>query len=212
MAKGQFVNRNYAQAMAAPSASVWKNAILPAALAFGGPAVLGAMGGGTAAGASVINGAPISATFGSSLPAAAGGGMGPLGWLKAGEIAAGTFGNIYGARKNQTANREALAAQQASTDQAMMFEREQMAEAKRQFDIQQSQLRAQWERDQAMQAQQFAATEDERLYQRKLLEDRETRRAPYRQASADALGRLPGILASGRTSPGLGSLGSYRRS
>ena len=132
-------------------------------------------------------------------------------WLKLGELGAGTFGNLYASRKQSTANREALAYQQQANEQAMAMDREMEAERKRQFDVQQVELKRQWDATQQFEASRFAASEDERLYDRRIRDERETRRAPYRAASEAALARLPGILAGGRMSPGMGSLGSFRK-
>ena len=132
-------------------------------------------------------------------------------WWKLGELAVGTFGNLYGANKAQGANREALAAQMAAQTQAEILAREQLAEEKRQFELTRSEQAAQWAADQKFKADQFAASEEERLYDRRLRDEKEARLGPYREASAAALGRLPGVIASGRRTPGMGSLGWMAR-
>ena len=132
-------------------------------------------------------------------------------WWQVGQLAAGSLGDIYASRSQSGSNRQALAAQERSDARAQQIAAENRAEMKRQFDMQQAQLKAQWDADQKFQAAKWGASEEERLYARRLLDEREARRAPYRAASEAALARLPGILESGRTSPGLGSLGSYRR-
>lgn len=177
--------------------------------AFVGPA-LGAMGGGSAAGgtlgsmAGTIHGGVIS-TAAPTFSGLAGGSMG-VPWWKLGELAVGTFGNIYGANKSQSANRESLRAQMAGQTQAEILAREQMAEEKRQFELTRQEQAAQWAADQKFQADKFAASEEERLYDRRLKDEREARMGPYREASAAALQRLPGLIASGRQTPGMGSL------
>ena len=131
--------------------------------------------------------------------------------LKLGELGAGTFGNIYASRRLSTSNRDALAAQERGDTRAEQIAAENRAQLKQQFDIQQAQLKAQWDATQQFERDKWGVQEEDRLYRRRLEDERETRRAPYRAAAAEALGRLPGLIASGSTSPGLGSLGSYRR-
>lgn len=127
-------------------------------------------------------------------------------WLGVGQLAAGTFGNIYGANKAQSGNRAALAAQMAGQTQAEILAREQMAEEKRMFELTRQEQAAQWAAAQKFESDKFAASEEERLYARRLKDEQEARRSPYREASAAALGRLPGLIASGRQTPGMGSL------
>jgi uncharacterized protein YhaN len=131
--------------------------------------------------------------------------------MKFGEMTASTLGNIYASHKQSSANRDALAAQERSDMRAQQIEADNRAEQKRQFDLQQAQLKAQWDAQQKFEADRFAASEEERLHTRQLSDEREARRAPYRAASAAALERLPGLINSGSRSPGLATLGSYRR-
>lgn len=104
---------------------------------------------------------------------------------------AATGASLYGAHKqSQSANRAQQI--QSNTDaETIRLERERDAEAKRQ-----------WDTEQAFQQQQFAAQEDDRLFNRRLLEQRDARAEPYRQASAAAVGRLGQMLGlSGRPAP-----------
>jgi hypothetical protein len=135
--------------------------------------------------------------------------MSRIPWGSVASQGANTLFGIYANRQASNANRDALAYQERANAEAMAFEREQMAESRRQFDQQQAAAERSHAADEQFRGAQFASSEEERLYRRRLEDEREARRAPYRQASLEALGRLPGILASGRTSPG--SLGSYRR-
>lgn len=140
-----------------------------------------------------------------------GAGVASGGWLlPAVGLGLGTFGQIYGAKKQDSSNRLAMQAQERANQQAMQLEQEQMAESRRQFDQQQALMRQQWDATQKFEADKWAASEEERMYDRRLRDEREARMAPRRAASAQALAGLPGIIASGRTSPGLASLGSYR--
>lgn len=115
-------------------------------------------------------------------------------------LGASTFGSIYANKRQGNANKEALAYQERKDAEAMKFDLAQEAERKRQFDVQQAGLQRQWD-----------AQEQDRQYDRRLLEEREARMAPRRAMAAQALQRIPGLIASGSTSPGLASLGSYRR-
>lgn len=167
----------------------------------GGGAVAGGAGAasaGTAAGTGTAAGGSVAA--GSSIP-----------WMAVGSKGVDTLFGVYANRQQMKGNREALAYQRQADERAMQIEADERAEMKRQFDIQQAQLQRQWEAQQKFEADKFAASEEERLYSRRLQDEKEARRAPYRAASAAALDRIGGIINSGRTSPGLGSLGSYRR-
>lgn len=235
---GTAYGRRLASDAASQRADFWKKTILPIAAFATGGAALGAVGGGGVAAPVAAHGVS-SASMGAgggygSLFAGNGAFLGgaaapaahaavpavsaaastasrmPL-WAGIGGKATDTLFGIYANKKQQQGNREALAYQQAKDAEAMAYEREQMAEQKRQFDMQQAAAKAQWDAQQKFQQDQFAASEEERLYNRRLQDEKEARRAPYRAASLDALNRLPDILASGRTSPGLGSLGSYRK-
>lgn len=215
---GTAYGRRLASDAASQRADFWKKTILPIAAFATGGAALGAAGGGAAAGgAATVNGLPMAPYAGAAAmhaPAAISAGASTasrIPWLAVGSKAADTLFGIYANKKQQQGNREALAYQQAKDAEAMQYEREQMAEQRRQFDLQQQAAKAQWDAQQKFQQEQFAASEEERLYNRRLQDEKEARRAPYRAASLDALNRLPSILDSGRTSPGLGSLGSYRR-
>lgn len=190
------------------------------------------MGGGAAASAPMsVNGLPIT-SYAASVPmSGASVGMGAAGaagaagagamkasipWLSVGSKAADTLFGIYSNNKQMSANREALALQQKAAAEAMAYERERDAEQRRQFDAQQAELRRQWEATQAFEKAKWDASEQERLYQRQILDEdrqlkaaREARKAPYIAASQAALAQLPALMASGATSPGLGSLRSY---
>jgi len=152
--------------------------------------------GGAAGGASL----PAAATEGIGFSSAGtGAGMG-IPWWNIASKGVDTLFGIYSNRQASKANKEATAYQVTANEQAMQMEREQLAEQRRQ-----------WEAMQQFESQKWAASEEERLYDRRLRDEREARLAPRRAMAADALQRIPGILAGGRTSPGLASLGSYRR-
>lgn len=101
--------------------------------------------------------------------------------------------NIYGANRANAAANRGYEIQAANDDRLYQLALKQEAEQK-----------AQWEAQQAQAAKEFAATEEERAYQRtlsdynlSLLKDRETRLAPYRAASTQALASLGSILGLG---------------
>lgn len=210
---GRIVNTNHSL----------RNGLLGGIAMMGGLSAIGAAGGaggGAAAyvpgAANIINPASTAAGvgFGAAPAAGAGAGMGAASWIGRG-IDAGA--NIYGANRANAASNRAAAAAERGAEAELAFLREQEAERRRQ-----------WEADQAFQAQKFAADEEERAFNRRiaeaaeadrgvdrrLREERETRLAPYRAASADALGRIGTILGAGQTkwrSPsnaGRGTLGA----
>lgn len=113
----------------------------------------------------------------------------PMFWGAVGAGAA-AGGTIYGAHK------QASASKRASTYQADA-DRMALEEAR----LQREEDRRRWEAEQQFQAQQWAASEEDRAFRRsiderqlRLDDEREARRAPYRAASQAALGRLGDIL------------------
>lgn len=209
----RFQQQRIADSKRAPD--FWKKAATAAVIGIGTAGVGSAfLGGGAAAGGAASAAAPTlpaAATAGVVAPSVASGAGMSIPWWSVASKGVDTLSGIYANRQNSKANREAMSVQERYNAEAMAFEREQMAEARRQFDAQQAAAKAALDASNKFEADKWAASEEERLYDRRLRDERETRRAPYREASAAALGRIPGILAGGRTSPGLASLGSYRR-
>ncbi len=119
----------------------------------------------------------------------------------AGATAAGT---IYGAKRAGSSHDLATRTQDSANQRAIELEREREAEARRQWEAAQAlqrerdaESRRQWEAEQNFLAQQWAAQEEQRLwerqqaeYQAQLLREREARLAPYRAASRSALNTL----------------------
>ena len=101
--------------------------------------------------------------------------------LITGAIAGGA--QVYGAKKAGQSAKRASQVTARADDAAMEEARLEREEAKRQFDAQEAQR-----------AKEFAASEEERVYTRRLQEEKEARQAPYRQASAAALGNLGKML------------------
>ena len=116
-----------------------------------------------------------------------------MGWVTAATIigsAVSGGATVHGARKQAQASREALRSEERSTAAAEQLERENAAEDRRR-----------WEIEEAQRAEEFAATEEERLFRRRLDEynielaaAREARQAPYRAARRAAMGRLGDVL------------------
>lgn len=155
-----------------------------AAAATGGALGLGALGVGPAAGmfTSSAGGVVAPAATGAVAPAAAGG-LGSLAkWSIVGAL--GNAGaNMYGAHRQAGASRYAADLEARSYDDAM-----------RETQLQREDDQRRWEAEQEFESKKWAASEDERLFNRRLIEDREARREPYRQASRMALGRLSDLL------------------
>lgn len=177
---------------------------LPAA-AIAGPAVAGmfAGGGGAAAGGaaaasgggygSLFSGtgqflAPVSgAVTGGGAATAGAGGMTFGNLLRLGEMGAGLFGSIAGQRsQNRSLDRDsAMRSQEFAAQMAML--QQQNEQAKRQ-----------WEAQEAQRAQEFALTMEDRNRRVRLEDEREARRAPYREMAAQARLRLGDLLRLGR--------------
>lgn len=104
-----------------------------------------------------------------------------LGTAIAGGAAAGA--TIYGSKKQTQSAKRAQDIQSTSDAAAIEEARLEREEAKRQFDI-----------SEANRQREIAAAEEERAYNRRLQEEREARQAPYRAASAAALGNLGKML------------------
>ena len=104
-----------------------------------------------------------------------------LGTAIAGGAAAGA--TVYGSKKAEQSAKRASQASERGDMAAMEEARLEREEGKRQFDAMEAQK-----------AREFAASEEERVYTRRLQEEKEARQAPYRQASAAALGNLGKML------------------
>lgn len=159
------------------------------------PAIAGAFGAGGAASL------PAAATEGIGFSAApvTGGGMtlGSIFGSRGFEAAVNAGTSLFGARAQNKANRyatdanSALMARQIAMEEARI-KAQQDADAADRLDAQRR-----WDAEQAFQAKQFAATEEERAYNRKLLDDREARRAVYRPYSERAMRSLGALLGIG---------------
>ena len=91
--------------------------------------------------------------------------------------------SVYGSKQAGKSARRAADIQSRSDADMMALEARRDEEARRQWDI-----------EEANRASDRAAAEEERAYTRRLQDEREARQAPYRQASASALGNLGQLL------------------
>lgn len=167
-----------------------------------GTAGLGSMlaGGGAAASAAPSGGGfwggVSMPTFGGAVSSAAGGGAAiPPAVMSA--VGRGGLGAILNSPAlglgvnaltsffgNRSANRQAQAALQAQLQanaQATALQERSLAEQSRQFDLSQADARAALEAQNAMRRRELDAAEEERAFNRRLVEEREARLAPHRQ-------------------------------
>lgn len=154
------------------------------------PAVLGAFSGGGAA-----SGAAGSAA-GASAPAV-GAGMTFGNMLKLGELGVGAATNILGQRSQNRALNQQQAIDQRNYGEQMQLAREQEAYRRSEADRVAKQEEARWQTEEAYRQKQVAADEEERAYSRRLMDEREARRAPKRAAGQAALLRLQDLLRLG---------------
>lgn len=86
-----------------------------------------------------------------------------------------------GNRSASRSNERAIAAQMAANAEATALQRAAMDESRRQFDLSQADARAANEAANEFRRRELAASEEERAYARRLMEEREARLMPYRQ-------------------------------
>jgi len=197
-----------------------RNGILGGIAMLGGMSALGAAlpsGAGATAGTlgGISTGAAAPGATGAVVGTAAGVGM-PAHIVGTGINAAA---QVYGANRANAASNRAADASERGNAAELAFLREQEAERRRQWDADQQQQARQWAaseeeraynrtqseanaaertRRAALEERMNASTEDERLYRRRLDEERDARRQPYRDASLGALGRLGSLMGGGQ--------------
>lgn len=156
---------------------LFKNAVLPAVGFAAAPFAVGALWGGAGAASAATSAAPAAAATGGA------GGM-TLGniWNLA-NLGVQGVSSLFGQRANTRATNQQISLAEREMAMRMAADAEARAEAKRQFDAQQ-----------ANEARRFAAEDEERVFNRRLLEDREARRAPYRAQADRARQRLAAFL------------------
>lgn len=149
-----------------------------------GVAALGSLGGGSAAGAASVPGAVGSSAAPLGVGTVTNGaGMWSLGsMLKSPAFGLGVnaFTSLMGNRAASQQQQRALDAQMRANAEATQLARDQMAEQQRQWNLSQADSRAALEAQNELKRRELAATEEERAFNRKLIEDREARLAPYR--------------------------------
>lgn len=143
---------------------------------------------------------PAAATEGVGFSSAGGSGMGfSLGKLL-GSRGVEAIGNgvtsILGMRSQNNANRYATDVNARLTAQQIQMEQDRIARQEAADAADRADAQKRWEAEQAMKAKELAASEEERAYNRQLLDAREARRAlydPYRQNAMRSLGAILGI-------------------
>lgn len=177
---------------------LFKNAVLPTIGFAAGGAGLAALGGGAgAAGASASAAYPGAGLFGApAVPVAASAGTGIAGATGAGMTLGKLWdiGNLglqgasafFGQRSQNRALDKQMAMQREEINARMLADAEARAEQKRQFDAQQ-----------ANEARRYAAEDEDRLFNRRILEDREARLASKRAYADRARTRLFQFLGLG---------------
>lgn len=125
--------------------------------------------------------------------------------LDLGKLGAGLWGTITGNHANTKATDLARIEQQREFDQQQQMLLAQQAKDKAEKDRVFAESQRQWEADQKFKADQFAASEQDRMrrqqledYNLQLTKESEARKAPRRAASAGALLRLQDLLRLGR--------------
>lgn len=96
-------------------------------------------------------------------------------------------------------------AEGGSAKRALQYQTQSDAAAMREAMAQRQEDQRRWEAEQANRQREMAVADEERLFNRKLLEQREARQEPYRQASQQALRSLGALLgfdpAAGQPAP-----------
>lgn len=165
-----------------------RRAVLPAA-GFAAAPTLGSFLGGSSAAAS---GGSTAIPAGFSYAPAAGGAMTAVGqgmslgkFLNSDLLGLGVNSvmSILGNRANSRAQQEALAAQTAANNQAHALQLQSLADARAANDAQNE-----------MRRRELAASEEDRAFNRRLIEEREARLAPYRAMSERARMSLASFL------------------
>lgn len=166
------------------------------------PALFGGAAAGGATTAGSVNGLAITPYAGTVAASGTGGGsamgfsLGRLLGSRGFEALANGATSLLGMRSQNNANRYATDVNARLTAEQLAMERERLAREQAAADADRADAKARWDAEQAMAARQFAASEDERAYNRQLLEAREARRAmydPYRQNAMRSLGAILGI-------------------
>lgn len=203
MAKGDFVYRNYRDALAAPSASVWKNAILPIGITATGGLAASALGGGAAAGASGYSSPGIfGGMFSASAPSVAapvvtGAGGSTLGSILNSDalgLGVGAVTNWLGNRSQNKSNKYVADLNAKNTSETLALERQRLEQEAQNANLDRADAMKMQEAINELKRRELDAAEEERAYTRSLVEARELRAAPRREMSARAMRSLGSIL------------------
>lgn len=152
-------------------------------------------GGGAAAGSAASSAA---ASVPATVPAAAGGAMNFGNLLKLGQLAVPAVTGLFGMRSQNRALDRQSQMEQGNLNQQMEMARENEMYRRSEAARVAAEEAKRWQAEEAFRARQLAADEEDRAYNRRLLEEREARRAPKRAAGQQAMLRLQDLLRLGR--------------
>jgi hypothetical protein len=160
---------------------------------------LGALlgGGGTAAS---VNGLPLVPHAAPVVAGGTSGGGMTLGSLlgsRGFETGVNALTGFLGNRSQNKANRYAIDANARLTADQIRFEQERIRRQEEADALDRADAERRWNAEQALRAQQHAASEEERAYNRRLMDAREARRAVFRPYSERAMRTLGSILGIG---------------
>ena len=144
---------------------------------------LGAIGAGSAGGASASLPAAATHGIGFSAAPAVGGGMTLGNIFNLANLGVGSVSSYMGQRANNRALSQQMTMQEREMQMRAAADADARAEARRQFDAQQ-----------ANEQRRLAAEDDDRAFSRRLVEERESRLAPYRAQADLARRRLAAFL------------------
>lgn len=120
------------------------------------------------------------------------------GLLKLGQLAVPAVTGLLGMRSQSKGLNRQHQIEQANYAQQISMARENEAYRRSEAERVAAEEAKRWSADEMFRSKQYAADEEERTYNRRLLDEREARRAPRRAASQQALYRLQDLLKLGR--------------
>lgn len=155
---------------------------------------MGSMGGPAAASAAAGSAAPATAAGASGAVPAASSKFGLGALLNIAGLGVGAITNLFGTKKANETARYTADMNAKSVAEQMALERDRLAQEKEQFLQQQDDAKRAWDAQQAQYAQQYATSEDDRLYNRRLVDARESRNAGRRVIADKARAKLGALL------------------
>ena len=114
--------------------------------------------------------------------------------LKMAEVGVPAITGLFGMRSQNRALDRQAQAEQAALAEEIVFAREQEAQRRAEAERMFVEDQRRWEAEERNRGRELAATEEERAFNRRLLEERESRRAPLRAAAGPALFRLQELM------------------